>query len=630
MITVIRNKIIGNNSYFVWVCVVVIIISLGAPSFVRQGSSSGPWVIIVNGQEIGYNQFVRMVTWQEQAMRQKEGSSSSVNTKDVYRQSIDTLLYRTLLDQAAIQAGISVSPCYSIKRISDLQFILPILIEMNALEAFHFRAGIDMRSLRKSLHDKGLTLQDFQEEVSKTIGRELIQQAVFIAGYSPKFEQTNSYKNKYLGKTFTVVTFPLAKYITLEKESGSTKKELQEFFDLHARNYTQPEKRSGVLWEFSPSTFGSKIKEELVEDYYEKHKDTQFTESPVKLRVRRILLAKDALAKAKSLQAELKENSSLFEEKARSLSLDEKSAKNGGLLEPFARGVHEKEFDKAAFLLPTNNAVSEVIMTKDGLEIIQLIERINKVYKPLKAVQKEIYTLLERKQFRDLFENEIRPILRTQDVKTLDAFVVKHQGISLPYTQITRQSDNKLAQRLFSMKKNEITSFYDQDKECILLATDIIPSYVPKLNTIESQVMADLLQAKAVKKLSSSLQEVKKKASTGNMSAISQEYNAPLTRIDALKAIDTQSVIAHKNKGLDIDKMLLLEKPGSLLTLQDERAGYLVKLDSIENMSEKDIPSKESAALHQERMQTTLFGFIASMRRNATIKQSDTLINFPG
>lgn len=635
MITLIRSKIVANNSYLVWAFVVFVIISLGAPSFVKQSASTGPWIASVNTQEIGYNEFVRMVAWQEKALRNKAGGAS-VSSQHVYEQALDALIYRSLLDQAAQQAGITVSACYSTKRMSDLRSMLPLLLEVNALDAFTLGGGISMRALRVSLQSKGLTVQDFQEMISKSIARDLMQQAAFVAGYSPKFEQKNRYKNTHLGKTFTLLTFPLAPYKEQVKaELANNKKEIQDFFATHTKQYTHPEKRSAIVWEFTPQSFGESVTKDQVEQYYEKHKDTQFVHIPVKIRVRRILLESktpDAWEKAQALQAELKAQPNLFEERARTLSKDTISASKGGQLEPFARGVHDKAFDKASFLLPQAGSISEVIETKDGLEIIQLIERMNKVYKPLQSVSQDIHGMLEQKRFADTFESVSRPMLRKQDTKALAAFVEQHQGKATSYSDVVRDQD-ALAQRVFSLKKGETVSYFDKDKGYILQVTEVMPSAVPQLATIEGQVLADLVQEKAHKKLAGALQDALQQAKKGDMATVAQAFKATMSKIETIKGNDTKSIAAHHDKGIPLSKMLPLETPRSLLVLQEGNNGYLVRLDSIEKIEEKDFAEKSFAdhnALQQERMQTTLIGFIASMRRNATIKQRDTLLNVTG
>lgn len=633
MLTVIRNRIMGTNAYVMWAIVIVLILSIGAPGVMRQGSNAGPWVLKINDQEIGYNAYARTLQAQEQLIRQKYGALANMITpKELYSQALDVLIYSQLFDQASKKAGISIAPCYVASRISDPRFIIPILAHLQALQAYSWHTGVDVRALRKILFNKGMTLEDFENEAAKTLSQEIIQQVVFIGGYSPAFEQRVEYKATSLGKTISLVSFPLTHFVAQEQETGATKKDLQTFFDSNKANYSEPEKRSAVVWEFTPAKFGSIITPQQIEAYYTKHKETAFVQEPVKIQVRRILLAADEMSGAQALKKELDANPAIFSDKARALSLDKASSANGGLLQPFARGSHDKEFDKKAFLLSAPGAISDIITTKDGLEIIQLVDRINKTYKPLKAVEKDISELLTLKQFNDAFDIESKRIVRQQDTQALDAFIAQHNGSQTLYNNVTRQS-SPMAQRFFGISIDAPITFVEEGKGYIALVKAIEPSVTPALSLIESRVSKDLFEQRAVKRLSSFLQDIKQKASTSDLQALAKQYKGTVTRLENIKPSDAETIGLHKNKGLAIDKMLQLEKIGAIAVTQTPTQGYLARLDTIEKIDLKAFDEGKAAlaaSLRQERMQLTLVGFIASARRNATIKQNDALITMRG
>lgn len=634
MITVIRSKIMGTNAYIMWAIVIVLILSLGAPGVMRQGSASGPWVLKINDQEIGYNAFARTVQAQEQLARQKYGSLANMITpKELYSQALDLLIYSELLDQIAKKTGISIAPCYVASRMSDPRFIIPILAHLQALQAYSWHTGIDMRALRKILFDKGMTIEDFENEVARTLSQELVQQAVFIAGYSPEFEHHVEYQAREVGKTITLVRFPLSYFIALEQEAGVTKKELQTFFDLNKANYSEPEKRSALVWEFTPARFGSVITPQQIEAYYAKHKETAFVQEPVKIQVRRILLASGDMSAAQALKKELDGNPAAFADKARALSIDKASSGNGGLLQPFARGSHDKEFDKKAFLLSTPGATSDIIATKDGLEIIQLVERTNKTYKPLKSVAKEISDQLSLKQFNDAFDIESKRIVRQQDTKALEAFIGEHNGVQTAYNGVTRQS-SPMAQRFFGVSVDAPITFVEDNKGYIAVVKGIQPSATPALSTLEARVTKDLLEQRAEKKMSLFLKELPKKAQ-GDLQALANQYKGELTHL-YVNPHDAGMIEEYKKRNLDTKKMLQLEKIGSIAIMQSPtHGGYLARVKDVPPFSKGSKAFYEAkdvlnASLQQECKQLTLIGFIASMRRNATIKQNDALINMRG
>ncbi|MDA3815459.1 MAG: peptidylprolyl isomerase, partial [Patescibacteria group bacterium] len=82
-----------------------------------------------------------------------------------------------------------------------------------------------------------------------------------------------------------------------------------------------------------------------------------------------------ALEKITALRERIVEGNEKFTTLARLYSEDPGSAKKGGELGEFGRGVMYPEFEAASFALENPNEVSEIIRTKAGYHIIQLIER---------------------------------------------------------------------------------------------------------------------------------------------------------------------------------------------------------------------------------------------------------------
>jgi len=82
-----------------------------------------------------------------------------------------------------------------------------------------------------------------------------------------------------------------------------------------------------------------------------------------------------ALEKITAIRERIVDNNEKFATLARIYSQDPGSASNGGELGEFGRGVMYPEFEAASFALETPGEVSDIILTKAGYHIIQLIER---------------------------------------------------------------------------------------------------------------------------------------------------------------------------------------------------------------------------------------------------------------
>ena len=149
-----------------------------------------------------------------------------------------------------------------------------------------------------------------------------------------------------------------------------------------------PEKRTALVYSFSPSNYGISLSDADIQSYYEKNK-AQFIAEPAKVQVRRILFKTESSdeiealkEKVSRIQHELVEDPHSFAQVAKEVSQDSDSVSKGGLLEPFAKGTHDPVFERAAFILKDDGAISGVISTKDGLEIVQRVSKRAQQYKP--------------------------------------------------------------------------------------------------------------------------------------------------------------------------------------------------------------------------------------------------------
>ncbi|MDA8083467.1 MAG: peptidylprolyl isomerase [Nitrospiraceae bacterium] len=113
----------------------------------------------------------------------------------------------------------------------------------------------------------------------------------------------------------------------------------------------------------------SKVTDQEVKDYYEKHKQDFSTTSQI--RASHILVKTEAEANA--VLERLKKGEK-FEDLARKLSIDKGSAKNGGDLGYFTRGQMVPEFEKAAAALKVGE-ISRPVKTSFGYHIIKVTDK---------------------------------------------------------------------------------------------------------------------------------------------------------------------------------------------------------------------------------------------------------------
>lgn len=126
--------------------------------------------------------------------------------------------------------------------------------------------------------------------------------------------------------------------------------------------------KSQITSQFYKEEFDKVIKSALEKD--QTKLDALYKSYPIQIKASHILVKEEA--KAKELLKKIKAGEA-FAKLAKENSTDVASAKNGGSLGLFPRGVMVPEFEKAAFALKIGE-VSEIIPSKFGFHIIKLDE----------------------------------------------------------------------------------------------------------------------------------------------------------------------------------------------------------------------------------------------------------------
>jgi peptidyl-prolyl cis-trans isomerase D len=444
-----------------------------------------------------------------------------------------------------------------------------------------------------------------------------------------KFEQD------YSAKKFSALKMSNASFLKKAKEQGVSEKDIVSFFKTHEQDYRVPEKRDAVAWEFSPASYGIAVSDAEIKNYYESNK-SKFVASPSKIRVRRILFKTPneeslmaARVKAEAVYNELTQKPELFAQKATAVSEDATTAKNGGLVDFFSRGERDSNFEKAAFRLQKDGDVSPLIQTESGLEILQRVERKASTFKPLSAVSADIRDTLTKQLFKKRFEADSEKIFKDgTGEQAVVAFAKKHQAKRTELKKI-EYNDSLQGEMLFKLKDG-FAHYHDKDKGVILQLSAVHKSFIPTLDTIKSQVVADLYKVKAERDLLTSLDQAKQKANKESLTKVAQGYGATVESLGWLKNEKTAELEKLSKQGIPVAQMLQMEKAGSLLAYYDGNQAYLLRLDEVESVKDKELASKAGGItkdLARTNATVALDGFVASLIRNATLKTYEEAVN---
>jgi parvulin-like peptidyl-prolyl isomerase len=659
MITNIRTYL-KRNAHKTVLWIVILALGFGSlPTFVRKTTGSGQWVFRINGQEVSQSELVREMDMQRQrmhALRAQYGqlADAFLNSVNVPELAQATVQQEELLNQASSSMGLNLSEEYIAQKLQDPYFTLGELaglVPFNAIQG----GALDQAALRQHLARKGMSMRDFERKVERVLVKDAVLDMANVGGYVTLPEIKAAYAARYLDKKFSYFALDIDGYSKQAAQEGVSPDQLAGYYqDQNTKRgrYVVAEKRTGVVWTFHADDYGIDISDSKIEQYYQDHKaGAEFQEKAAQAQVRTILLQPDASAdaasveqvrqKAAQLRAELVENPSLFAAKAKELSHDTATKDKGGLLPMFSKGESNGAVERAAFILKAPGAISEVIETERGFEIIQLVEKTARSVKSLGAVKSSIKKKLLNRAFEVAFAADMRAVAQDAD-KARALEQLAHAKKAKKQTLSSVELDNKRETKtLFDIKKNGDIGFYSTPDTGVAVSLEnIAKSYTPQLADREDAVRQDYFLDKARMALLKDLKKVRAfkannpgqpladivadMAANGTIGGNTDK--AATHSSDWIKAGDQEALKKFLPKNTPTKGLLRLEKVGASAVELTEKGGILI---TVEALGELDIEQFElkratvSRELEMRKKQVVTEGFVASLYKNATIEAKE-------
>lgn len=249
------------------------------------------------------------------------------------------------------------------------------------------------------LHAVGKSDQLFVMELRRDMARDLLlggaaNSAIVPTALAQRVHEMMSEERVVRMATISPAEF--AKLVTV------TDDEARAFYDANKSLFVVPESVDIEYVTLSPANFMDiKPTEDEVKGFYEQNLQ-RFTK-PEQRRASHILVAEKD--QADKLFAELQAKPALFAERAKELSKDPGSAKNGGDLGFFGKGMMVPEFETAVFTGKKGDLVAPV-KTNFGYHIIHIDDVQAAQVKPLEAVRGEIEALYAQQASMQAFASE--------------------------------------------------------------------------------------------------------------------------------------------------------------------------------------------------------------------------------
>ncbi len=640
MITVLRGYFKRGSHLLLWLVVASFVVGL-LPMAVKQITGSSVWAIRVNDQDVGHQDFLmeqerqreRIMNFRAQYGEYADWLLSMMGATDPKSLAAKALIRQELVNQFADDIGVQMSSDVVAEKMSDPQFVVQELQEIIPPQMVDPIAGINQAMLRRYLKHFGMSVDMFERKIERELLDKQIMEFAASMLYVPLFDVKQKYQSDHAKKSFSVLSIAMDDLIKKEQEKAVSNDALEKYYDEKnntLKQYWVPEKRSGMQWTFSPSSYNISVSQNEIKEYYDKNKIQKFIKTPAMVQVRRIVIAvpdasKYAVmqAKAARIKDEILQDPSQFKEIAQRVSDDKETAQNGGLLEAFSRGSHEQAFDRAAFVLPEDGALSDVIETSKGLEILQRVSKTPQVFKPLASVKNEITDTIKQQKFNKQFTADMRKVIGNEE--SLAQFIADKGGAPKELKKLAAKD----SQQLFKLKKGEKTFFIDGSEGIAMRLDAIHETYLPSLEVVKKTVLDDFYRDAAKEKLQERLKEIQQNMGVTPQKDLKKVVGVELSQTGWIEPSDEKEVEKLKNKGLPTEEMLQMEKVGSVFAHQDDQRGLVVRLDEIEALDTQKFDEKRdetTRSLQQERMQQYLEGFVASLHRNAKIETNESVI----
>lgn len=323
---------------------------------------------------------------------------------DNFRRQMGQSFKPNMLDTAEARASILAA------LISDRAISLEIASEyMNVGEAdainlvkqapaFQRDGKFSTEAYQQFLNSMGKSDEQFVLELRRDLTRQMLLSAV-----SQTTQASNTVAQRIhdlLTEERTIRTFEI-KPTAFLKTVSVTDAEAQSYYDQNKSLFAVPESVDIEYVVLSPESYKNiKASEDDIKTFYEQN--LQRFSTPEERRASHILIAvnnektdADAKKEADEIYKQLQADPSKFAQLAKSKSADPGSARQGGDLGFFQKGMMVPEFDNAVFSGKKGDLVAPV-KTQFGYHIIKIVDVKPAQAKPLKEVRGEIEALYQQ------------------------------------------------------------------------------------------------------------------------------------------------------------------------------------------------------------------------------------------
>ncbi|GDX53879.1 peptidylprolyl isomerase [Methylophilaceae bacterium] len=230
----------------------------------------------------------------------------------------------------------------------------------------------------KVLQNNQLNPKKFEESIRNDLLIQQVRDGLQKLTFIPPNNLTETLKATSQQREVTVAEFKTKEYMA---KANISEKDMQAFYDQNKSKFLAPEQVKAEFVVFSLTSIlpSITVTEDEVKAFYKTNADKYQNQQQREASHILIAASKNAVpaekakakAKAEDVLGQIKKNPKQFEELATKYSQDPESAKKGGDLGAFGRGMMVKPFDDAVFSMKVNE-ISGIVESDFGYHIIKL------------------------------------------------------------------------------------------------------------------------------------------------------------------------------------------------------------------------------------------------------------------
>jgi peptidyl-prolyl cis-trans isomerase D len=367
MLQEIRERAQG---WIAWVIVILISVPFalwGIQSYLGGGSATIK--VSVNDREISDREFDNSYRQSRDELRQRMGKNyrpDLVDEKLMRKQVLESIIRDELIHQQTKELGMRTS--------DDM---LRELIK--GIPAFQVGGQFHQATYDNAARRQGLTTEGFELKMRRLLASEQLTRAVSGSEIVTQAELDEILRLVDQRRQMDYLTIPVAKFL----DSAEIKpKDVESYYNGNQQAFMSPERVKLEYLELDIKNIAETVKvdEEELLGFYQQHKSEY--QSPEGRKASHILITVEdpsdqaALVKASvTAEAALKRvrEGEDFAKVAKELSQDPGSAKSGGDLGFFTKGMMDPAFEKVAFELE-KGAISDLVQSSFGYHIIKLTD----------------------------------------------------------------------------------------------------------------------------------------------------------------------------------------------------------------------------------------------------------------